>query len=78
MFFSFPPSRTRAHSPSLLNPEPRALIHYKLPNEPILEVQPEENEPVSAPTDEPISNPVVGQADSLPPTVEGCPKNGSL
>ena len=32
-------------------------LRPELPKEPILEVQPEENEPACAPTDEPISNP---------------------
>ena len=52
-------------------------LRPELPNEPILEVQPEEKEPVSASTDEPISNPQpnpeppaasVGQTPGLRPT----------
>jgi hypothetical protein len=41
-------------------------LRPELPNEPILEVHPEENEPAYAPTDEPISNP---QPNPEPPTI---------
>ena len=43
-------------------------LRPELPNEPILEVQPEENEPVSAPTDEPISTPQPNPEPPVNPT----------
>ena len=41
-------------------------LRPELPNEPILEVQPEENEPPCAPTDEPISTPQPNPEPAIP------------
>jgi hypothetical protein len=46
-------------------------LRPELPNEPILEVQPEEKEPACAPTDEPISNP---QPNPEPPANSTAPE----
>jgi hypothetical protein len=49
-------------------------LRAELPNEPILEVQPEENKPACAPADKPISNPQPNQE----PRRFGCPEVGAV
>jgi hypothetical protein len=52
-------------------------LRPELPNEAILEVQPEENEPACAPTDEPISNPQPNPEPPANSTVGRTPRSAA-